>query len=140
MSEHAPPPSSPNPSDPAPADAEAAPSPLPRVPVDWHTEPTPVFANVVHAAHTSREFALVFGDVVPFPGRGGFDRPERDPDARIVASLRLTPEGYFDVLRTLVQNWNQFAETRLSPTTPTPRFAIHMHPAAADEAGEPTAP
>ena len=59
-----------------------------RVPVDWSSEPLPVFANVVHVAHSEHEFALIFGEIAPFPGRGG-GSAHRHADARIVAAEKL---------------------------------------------------
>lgn len=94
------------------------------LPVDWSTEPAPAYANGAHVVHTPREFAVVFDDTVPFPGR--LAQPE-DPSGtrgRIVASLRLAPDAFFQVVCALASSWNRFAATYLEGQATRPRFVL----------------
>lgn len=100
---------------------------VPRVqtlPVDWSTEPTPAYANGAHVVHTPREFAVVFDDTAPFPGRLA---PAGDPSTirgRIVASLRLGPDAFFQVVCALASSWNRFTASYFDPRMPRPRFVL----------------
>lgn len=97
---------------------------VPSLPVDWSTEPTPVYSNGAHVVHTPREFSVVFDDTAPFPGRLA---PPSDPGStrgRIVASLRLGPDAFFQVVCALASSWNRYAATYFDPRNPRPRFVL----------------
>ena len=59
------------------------------LPIDWSTEPAPVAANGVQVLGSPTQMALIFTDMVPFPGRLAKDDAVGEERARIVASLRL---------------------------------------------------
>lgn len=94
------------------------------LPIDWSTEPAPAYANGAHVVHTPREFAVVFDDTAPFPGRLA---PREDPQGtrgRIVSSLRVSPDAFFQIVCALASSWNRFAATFLDPRMPRPRFVL----------------
>jgi hypothetical protein len=94
------------------------------LPIDWSTEPTPAAANGAQVLHGPTQFALLFTDMAMFPGRnapGGEVGKER---ARVVASLRLDPDTYFQTLCVLASNWNKFVETHVDPRMRQPRFKL----------------
>ncbi|MCC6525532.1 MAG: hypothetical protein IT373_22975 [Polyangiaceae bacterium] len=90
--------------------------------IDWSSEPPPAYANGAQIVHSGREFALVFTDFVAFAGRGG-----AGPDAaraRVVASLRMTPDVFLQVAAACAANWNKFADHVADPASHPPRFAL----------------
>ncbi len=90
--------------------------------IDWSTEPTPAYANGVHAVHTQREFAVFFADFVDLPGRGA--APGTDlPNARIVSSVRLAPDVFFQLVAAVASNWNNYVQ-RFEDADTTPRFKL----------------
>ncbi len=107
-----------------PAD-QPDPSRAPRVlPIDWESEPTPAYANGAQVVHTPREFALLFTDMTQFPGRHATQEQPGEPRATISASLRMTPDTYFQVLCVLASNWNKFANEHIDPRMRRPRFKL----------------
>ncbi len=92
------------------------------LPVDWSTEPTPAYANGGHVVHTPRDFAVLFTELAPFPGRGSGEAGREL--AKIVASLRMTPDIYFQMLCMLTSNWNKFAAEMIDPRMRKPRFKL----------------
>ncbi len=109
---------------PAHAPATAGERRVAALPVDWATEPTPVYANGAHVVHTPREFAVIFDDTAPFPGRLA---PATDPGStrgRIVASLRLGPDAFFQVVCALASSWNRFSASYFDPRVSRPRFVL----------------
>ncbi len=108
---------------PAPA-AEAAPEAPDGLPIDWSTEPRPAYANGAHVVHTPREFAMIFTDLAGFPGRLAPDGKAGRERAAVVASLRMTPDVYFQMLCVLASNWNRFANELIDPRLRRPRFKL----------------
>jgi len=98
-----------------------APEPLP---IDWTTEPTPAAANGAQVLHTAQEFALLFTDMAMFPGRNAADGKTGSERARVVSSLRMHPDTYFQMLCVLTSNWNKFVEANVPPQMRQPRFKL----------------
>lgn len=92
------------------------------LPVDWSTEPAPAYANGGHVVHTARDFAVLFTEHASFPGR--LSGAEGQELARIVASLRMTPDVFFQMLCMLTSNWNKFANEMIDPRMRRPRFKL----------------
>ena len=91
--------------------------------VDWSTEGAPVYANGAQVVHTQREFSLVFTDFATFEGRGEPDG-EGPPRARVVASVRLTPDVFFQLTAACASNWNKFVGRFGEGNPQTPRFKL----------------
>lgn len=91
--------------------------------LDWADEPTPVYANGAQILNSQREFAIVFTEFAAFPGRGGapYDRP---PKAKIVASVRLTPDVFFQLAAACASNWNKFVNRFGDPRARAPKFEL----------------
>lgn len=96
----------------------------PAMPIDWSTEPTPAAANGVQVLHAPRQFAVVFTDHAPFPGRNAIDHKAGNERARVVASLRMDPDTYFQALSVMASNWNRFVEAHVPPQMRQPRFKL----------------
>lgn len=94
----------------------------PQVGVDWSTEPPPVYANGAHSVYTQRDFALVFTEIAGFAGRGSAEGSVQ-PRARVVGSLRLTPDVFFQCVVTFASAWNKFIQ-RFGDPHSTPRFKL----------------
>ena len=90
--------------------------------VDWTSEPEPIFTNGVRVACTMRGMALVFTEYQPFPGRGAAVG-SFEPRERVVASLRTSPETYFEMISSLASAWNEFALESGKPDV-LPRFRL----------------
>lgn len=105
---------------PGPAASEA-PAPLP---IDWSTEPNPAAANGLQLSHTPTEFAMLFTDMAMFPGRYAADGQTGNERARVVSSLRVHPDVYFQMLCVMASNWNKFVETHVPPQMRQPRFKL----------------
>jgi hypothetical protein len=108
-----------DPKNPPPGDA--APEALP---IDWSTEPRPTYANGAQILHTPREFAFLFTDMVAFPGRLSPDGKPGGERASVVASLRMTPDVFFQMLCVFASNWNRFANEVIDPRMRRPRFKL----------------
>lgn len=91
--------------------------------VDWSDEPAPVYANGARVLNTQREFALVFTEFMAFGGRGGAG-PNETPRAKVVASLRLTPDVFFQLAAACATNWNQYVNRFGDPRQPSPKFQL----------------
>jgi hypothetical protein len=91
--------------------------------IDWSDEPEPLYANGAQILNTQREFAIVFTDFAGFPGRGGttYDRP---PKAKVVASLRVTPDVFFQLAAAFGSNWNKFVNRFGDPRARNPKFKL----------------
>lgn len=111
------------PAESAPTDANDAALPD-GLPVDWSTEPRPVYANGAHVVHTGREFSMVFTDLAPFPGRLAEDGKAGHERAAVVASVRMTPDVFFQMLCVFASNWNRFANELIDPRMRRPRFKL----------------
>lgn len=92
------------------------------VDLDWCSEPLPVCANGAHAVHTHREFAIFFTDLVLLPGRGSAGG-DSEPRARVVGSVRMSPDLLFQTVATLASNYNRFVQ-RFGDPRNTPRFKL----------------
>lgn len=91
--------------------------------LDFADDPTPVFANGAQVAATTREFALFLTEFCPLAGRGG--HTEDDPPlAKIVASVRMTPDGFFRLVSTCASNWNKYANHVADTHGPRPKFKL----------------
>lgn len=105
-------------------DRSDAPARVEVPPIDWSTEPAPVFANGVQILHRPTDFAVVFTDDAPFPGRRSPDGAAGSERAVVVASLRTHPAAFFQVVCAMASSWNRFASTVIDPRAPRPRFAL----------------
>lgn len=94
------------------------------LPIDWSTEPRPAYANGAQVAHSAREFAVLFTDAVSFPGRYAPDGRAGSERAAVVASLRMTPDVFFQMLCVFASNWNRFANEMIDPRMRRPRFKL----------------
>ena len=101
--------------------ADDTPQP-PSLRIDWSTEPTPAYSNGVHAVHTQREFSLFFCDFVDLQGRGATEGGG-DPNAKVVSSVRMTPDVFFQLAATVASNWNLYVQSFEDQDT-TPRFKL----------------
>lgn len=105
------------------ATSEGQPKPE-ALPIDWSTEPTPAAANGVQVLHTPQQFALLFTDMAMFPGRYAPDGAAGNERARVVGSLRMDPDTYFQALCVMASNWNKFVEANVPPQMRQPRFKL----------------
>ncbi|AUX21281.1 uncharacterized protein SOCEGT47_017620 [Sorangium cellulosum] len=106
------------------ASGAATPAEPGAMPIDWSTEATPAAANGVQVLHSPRQFAVVFTEHAPFPGRNAPDGRAGAERARVVSSLRLDPEMYFQALCVMASNWNRFVEAHIPPQMRQPRFKL----------------
>jgi hypothetical protein len=111
-------------------------------PINWATEPPPVFTNGVQVLHRPTDFAVIFTEHTPFPGRHAPDGKPGAERAAVVCSLRTHPAAFFQMVCAMASNWNRFASTLIDPSLPRPRFRLvgagdlqleHAPPAASDE-------
>lgn len=104
------------------ADEQGAPEQI-VIELDWSDEPAPLYANGAQILNSQREFAIVFTEFSAFAGRGGvpYDRP---PKAKIVASVRLTPDVFFQLAAACASNWNKFVNRFGDPRARSPKFKI----------------
>jgi hypothetical protein len=93
-------------------------------PIDWSTEPTPVFANGLQILHRATDFAVIFTDHTPFPGRHAAGRQAGAERATVVCSLRTHPAAFFQMVCAMASNWNRFATTMIDPRMRQPRFRL----------------
>lgn len=91
--------------------------------IDWRHEPPPVYANGAQIVHTHRDFAVTFTDFAAFEGRGA-EAGEAHPRARVVASLRMTPDVFFQLAAACASNWNRFVERFGDERVGAPTFKI----------------
>ncbi|MEM9191237.1 MAG: hypothetical protein AAGF12_18845 [Myxococcota bacterium] len=103
---------------------EPTPTPTEALRIDWSTEPTPAYVNGAHVVHTPSEFAVVFTDMVGFPGRLSPDGEPGNEHAAIAASIRANPTVYFEMLCVFASNWNRFANELIDPRMRKPRFKL----------------
>ncbi|MGE0790278.1 MAG: hypothetical protein AB7S26_31675 [Sandaracinaceae bacterium] len=96
----------------------------PALPIDWSTEPAPVAANGIQVLHTPHQFAVLFTDMAMFPGRNAADGRTGSERARVVSSMRIDPETYFQALCVMASNWNKFVETNVPKQMRQPRFKL----------------
>ncbi len=94
------------------------------LPIDWSTEPTPAAANGIQVLHTPAQFALLFTDMAAFPGRLAPDNQPGKEQARVVSSLRVDPDTYFQMLCVLASNWNKYVEQHVPAQMRQPRFKL----------------
>lgn len=94
------------------------------LPIDWSTEPTPAAANGAQVLHTAQQFALLFTDMASFPGRNSERGEVGQERARVVASVRIDPSTYFQVLASMASNWNKYVEAHVPPQMRQPRFKL----------------
>jgi hypothetical protein len=94
------------------------------LPIDWSTEPMPAAANGLQVLATPAQFALVYTDMAPFPGRLAADGKAGHERARVVGSLRLTPDVYFQALCAMANSWNRFVLESVDPRMRQPRFKL----------------
>jgi hypothetical protein len=94
------------------------------LPIDWSTEPTPVYVNGAHIVHSPTEFALLFTEMAGFPGRHSADGKTGSERAVVAASLRTNPTVFFEMLCVFASNWNKFANELIDPRMRKPRFKL----------------
>jgi hypothetical protein len=100
-----------------------------QIDIDWSDEPLPVYANGAQIVHTPREFAIAFTDFAPFSGRRIKPYPTRQGEvaerARVVATIRITPDVFFQLMAAGASNWNKFVD-RVGPSTgqAMPKFQV----------------
>ncbi len=102
-------------------EGQRLPDPLP---IDWTTEGPPAAANGVQVLHTPQEFAVLFTDMAMFPGRNAADGQTGHERARVVGSLRMHPDTYFQALMVMASNWNKFVEAHVPPQMRQPKFKL----------------
>ncbi|MCB9592985.1 MAG: hypothetical protein H6719_09660 [Sandaracinaceae bacterium] len=86
-----------------------------QIDIDWSDEPTPVYANGAQIVHTHREFAIALTEFAPFAGRRAKPYPPRHGEvaeqARVVSTVRMTPDVFFQLIAAGAENWNKFVDT-----------------------------
>ncbi len=106
-------------------DAQGAGEPkVAALPVDWATEPAPAYANGAHVTHTPRDFSVIFTELAGFPGRLSPDGEAGNERARVVGSVRMTPDVFFQMMCVFASNWNKFANELIDPRMRRPRFKL----------------
>lgn len=105
-----------------------------RIDIDWSDEPVPVYANGAQIVHTHREFAIALTEFVPFAGRRVKPYPARPGEvaeqARVVSTVRMTPDVFFQLIAAGADNWNKFVDTYAQATgAQMPKFQIVGDPA-----------
>lgn len=106
------------------APSAEAPKPVEALPIDWSTEGRPVYTNGAHVIHTARDFSLLFTEAAAFPGRLAADGQAGNERAAIAASLRMSPDVFFQMLCVFASNWNKFANEMIDPRMRRPRFKL----------------
>ena len=94
------------------------------LPIDWSTEGTPAYANGMHILHRATEFALLFTDMAAFPGRLSSDGRAGNERAAVVASLRIAPDAFFQMLCVMASNWNRYIGAVTDARMRQPRFKL----------------
>jgi hypothetical protein len=94
------------------------------LPIDWSTEGAPAYANGMQILHRATEFALVFTDMAAFPGRLSPDGRAGNERAAVVASLRIAPDAFFQMLCVMASNWNRYIGTVTDARMRQPRFKL----------------
>lgn len=91
--------------------------------IDWTDEPTAVYANGAQLVHNNTEFAISFTEFASFAGRRAREG-SGIPRARVVSSVRLNPDVYFQFVVACASNWNKFVN-RVSPEgSKPPKFKL----------------
>ena len=90
--------------------------------LDWSTEPRSVYANGAQVAASPREFALLLTEFSPYMGRGAASG--QLPKAKIVANVRLTPDGFFRLAAACASNWNLFVNAIGDPKVRHQKFKL----------------
>jgi hypothetical protein len=106
-----------------PVEAAAAREPR-ALPIDWSTEGTPAYANGMQILHRATEFALLFTDMAAFPGRLSPDGRAGNERAAVVASLRIAPDSFFQMLCVMASNWNRYIGAVTDARMRQPRFKL----------------
>jgi hypothetical protein len=106
-----------------PTGAEA-PKTVEALPIDWSTEGRPVYTNGAHVIHSARDFSLIFTEAAAFPGRLSADGKAGNERAAVAASLRMSPDVFFQMLCVFASNWNKFANEMIDPRMRRPRFKL----------------
>jgi hypothetical protein len=92
--------------------------------IDWSTEGTPAYANGMQILHRATEFALLFTDMAAFPGRLAPDGRAGNERAAVVASLRIAPDAFFQMLCVMASNWNRYIGAVTDARMRQPRFKL----------------
>lgn len=91
--------------------------------IDWTDEPPPVYANGAQLVHNNTEFAISFTEFANFGGRRSREGSSV-PRARVVSSIRLNPDVFFQFVVACASNWNKFVN-RVSPEgSKPPKFKL----------------
>jgi len=95
----------------------------PNIEIDWSDEPPTIYVNGAQCLHSQREFSVVLTDYAPFPGRGappGYQQPK----AKVQASVRMTPDVFFQLAAVFASNWNVYVNQFGAEGSPRPKFRI----------------
>ncbi len=100
-----------------------------RIDIDWSDEPMPVYSNGAQIVHTHREFSVAFTEFAPFAGRRPSPYPTRPGEsserARVVSSVRLPPDVFFQLMAAGASNWNKFVDSFGGPMAEKmPKFQL----------------
>ncbi len=91
--------------------------------IDWEGEPPPIYANGAQLLHTLTEFSICFTEFAGFLGRHSRTGDDA-PRARVVSSVRVHPDVFFQFVIACASNWNKFVN-RISPEgTKPPKFKL----------------
>ncbi len=91
--------------------------------VDWSAEPPAVYANGAQLVHTASEFAMAFTEFAAYAGRHSKEGSEV-PRARVISSVRLHPEIFFQFVVACASNWNKFVNRFSPPGSKPPKFKL----------------
>ena len=90
--------------------------------VDWSTEEAPAFVNGARILCSSEDVALVFTEFQNFAGRAALPGGVA-PRERVVSSLRMTPNMFFQIMASFASTWNQYVLEHEKPDV-VPRFKL----------------
>jgi len=91
--------------------------------LDWSDEPRPTYATGVQVVATPRDVALFFVDFAAAKGRGGA-APDEPPKAKVVGTVRVTPDVLFELAFNLASAWNEYANATGDPGRPQPKYKL----------------
>jgi hypothetical protein len=90
--------------------------------VDWASEDTPAYVNGARVLCSAEDVAMVFTEFQKFAGRGALPGSVA-PRERVVSSLRMTPNTFFQVMASFASTWNQYVLEHEKPDL-VPRFKL----------------
>ena len=91
--------------------------------IEWSGEPPTVYANGAQLVHSATEFSICFTEFASFVGRHA-KGDSAVPRARVVSSVRVHPEIFFQFVVACASNWNKFVNRFSPPGSKPPKFKL----------------